>query len=377
MALAAGCATSPADTTPVGPPPGLVQPEANTPFVLRPYTGTARADPRLAGLLARLRKAGAKALVTAEDEAGLGFVPGRGPLVELSDSLPSEPGVRVTIRLVDGIRRPVVSLATRPFLAEKLTPEEHGAAALAEAALIATFGEREPPEWVRVGVPIALVGGLPRLLHERALRGRAMMLAQLVPVLDETDPITAAMRITTLRRIGRGERPLALLLAEFVRGASHRKALRAIGVEDPAFLEAAFETDRKKAWEAIASPAVLAAISARAVLDSGSKQAPAAGKILSALRRQEEEAASRWARAELWVLRGQVLLAEGKPRDALAALDRALERPPDVIRLDHARALRAAAAKAVGPAGDEKPREPAPKPPVETPDDEPPPPKPR
>ncbi len=333
------------------------------PVEFRAYDGAAAGDPRLPAAVDRLAEVVLPTLVAAEDRAGVTLQPSRDAVVMLIDVAPHDAtggtvggtvGARrgnVNLRLVRGVRRPVIRISARALLAGEFVPAAHFPPLLVEAAVVASAGDRVAPAWLRSGLGPEITGTFERLLHERALGGGAVITAPelLFPSTPAgDDPLWAAARVRALSRIARGERPLARFVAARLEGRSELAALQLVGVQDAAFLEAATETEMDRALAALLAGGPLEALGkAREALRQGDPSRAAAHVALLD-RELGAGTLSPWVTADARLTIAQYALVAGDLRRARALASSALAAPEQLVRVREARLCEARAARASG-----------------------------
>ncbi len=316
---------------------------------IEPYAGRWESDPRLATQLSALEAVIPQALAAAEEKAGLLALPGRGPVIRLVDAgTPGEGAVR--LRLVDGVRRPVVPVPARRLVTGLFTPSAHFAPRLAEGALLSSAGEQPVPDWLRAGLPVVISGTLEHRLHERALAGDAVLLteAELFPETPSgDDPLWAATRLNALQRTGRGERRLARFVTLLLAGTPEEAALREVGIHGAEFLDAAADTDRARALETMRAGGPLRVISiAREALRNEDAAAAATASTLRA--ELESGTLSPYLATEVRVVLAELALLAGDTDESRRLLVAAQADPDHLLRPVHAELLAARLAAASG-----------------------------
>jgi hypothetical protein len=320
------------------------------PVDLRAYDGAAAGDPRLPAAIERLAAVVEPAVTAAEDRAGVAFLPGRDAVAILADSGPPATG-DVNVRLVDGVRRPVIRVPVPALLSGEFVPEAHFASLLVEAAVIASAGDRVAPAWLRAGLGPEITGTSERVLHERALGGpviRTGATALFPPTPANDDPLRAAARVRALERIARGERALARFVSARMEGRSEAEALDLVGVQDIAFLEAATETERDRALAGLEAGGPLEALAAiRTALEQGDP-----GRATAEAAQVERELAaggmSPWVETDARLTLAQHGLVVGNVVAARRRVGEALASGRYLVRLREARLCEARAARATG-----------------------------
>ncbi len=361
-AITAGCtASARRDVAPMGAPlpPARVAATAGTAvdaivtkgsrsgeFEVAPYRGLRADDPRLATALREIAAAGPRAIEKVRDATGLEVRAGRGPLVVLDDGADVAPEGVVDVRLVDGVRRPVLRVSAAAVAASRFRAEDHVHPLVAEAAILTAAGEREPPDWVRLGVPVALAGETDRLVRERALGGTEVSLDE--TSLFASPRLAATARARALARIALGERPFLRFLEAILAGRGEEAALDAVGVDDVTFLDAAAGTEQARAARALADDPLWTALQrARAAVADGAFDR--ADSALSGwVARLTGPGPDAWAAADARLVLAEVALARNEPLAAASLLDEALSQPATLIRLPEARLARARAALLAG-----------------------------
>lgn len=307
---------------------------------VRPYSGRCARDERLSARLHDLEPAYAAARDTAADAAGLEFAEGRTPLVELVDDLAGELPGRVDLRLVGGVRRPVVRLDAARVAAGRVDPRTEFGALIVEGALLTAFGDRETPDWLRAGLGMALTDSDARLAVVRVLDDPLLREGDAWLGTDPADALLAAVRMRTVLRIARGDKALSRFLATLRDGKPLAAALAAVGVDDEVFLEAAQETSRAEFLRRFRDDADLAALfAARDALHAGDAEA-----ALESLQRLPAKDPLTLISADAELVRAEIDVQRHTPQDALKRLEHVLTDPARVVRFERALALRARAA---------------------------------
>ncbi len=318
---------------------------------VRPYDGDRSDDERLESLVRELTRVADDAAAVAASEAGLSFTEGRGPLVVLGDDDVPRRG-DVAVRLIDGVRRPVLRVPVTGLLSGTFLPAAHFAPMVIEAAVLSTAGDRTPPPWLTNGLAVELSGSFDRLLHERALGGPTLRVSanSLFPVDDIEDPLVAATRVRALERIARGDRPLARFVKERLSGAGEAAALDAVGVQGDVFLEAAAETERAEALDDLALGGPLGALAeARDALASDSPEGAAlAAPVLKAALRDGD--ANEYVAAEARIVLAHVAFLRNDLKGAARHLQSASTPADALLRPAEARLLAARVTEAAGEA---------------------------
>ncbi len=314
------------------------------------YDGRVAGDTRLPALADRMLAVVTPTLDAARDEAGVAPAAGRALLVVLvDDDVP--PGSEVVQRLVDGVRRPVVRVPARRLVSGEFVPEQHLPRLLVEAAVVASAGDRTAPAWLRAALGVELGGAYERLVHERALGGAAVTLAEdaLFPRTPaDDDPLRAALRLRALARIARGERALARFVAARLEGAGEADALARVGVQDALFLDAAAETEMSRARESLDGEGpwdALAAARAALAADDPARGVGPAAALDAAVRAGR---LSPWLAADARIVLAEFALARGDGAAAATHVSAATADAPHVVRVERARLTAARAAREAG-----------------------------
>lgn len=334
---AAAAATQPG-TQPLADP--LASLPADGPVVR--YAGAFARDPAVIAFQTKAPALAAVATARLRDELDLRFVEGRGPRIVLVDGADAPARGVVSLRLIDGVRRPEIRVSAAAVASGELRAEDEVPGLLAEAAIHATSPERAPPAWLLEGVPPVFSKDTDRRVAALVLRSPTLRVAP-----GTLAPLAPAFRVAGLQRIGIGERVLARFLAARLGGAGDGAALREVGVGAEDFLDAAAETEAEQALERVAEdPAVRAVRRVRLAVLAGEIAAAEAALGAPAV----AEIADPWVEAESRLVRAELAMLRDEAPAAAATLDDILQRRERVLRLADARFLRALCALRMGDA---------------------------
>lgn len=347
-AALAACGGSPAPRSGTAAPGRVVPGDAPKPppveLSIAAYAGAFADDAAVRGFAAAFGAAASEVLPRLRDEAGLGFLPDRTPLVTLVDGATTPPQGGVVIRVVDGVRRPEIRVRAGAVAAGEFRPGDDAPPLLVEAALLATAGERAPPPWVREGVGVHLGGTLERRLLEIAVAHPGTSF----PV-EALEPLDAAFRTAALARIAVGERPIRRYLEALLAGADASAALASVGVGDVLFLDAAAETERDRAHRDIVADERLTALRAarRSVL-AGEADAAEALLRMRGAPDSEGRAGTPAVEAEMRLVAAEAALVRGEGRAADDHIAAAFADAGALVRVRDARWLSVRAGEAQG-----------------------------
>lgn len=293
--------------------PGIAR-EASTaglPPDIRPYDGPSSSDPRWRRLTRQwIYSAYLVGEARAAERAGLTFLPERRPQIVFHDAA-QEPAVDVAMRLVDGVRRPVLRISAPALLRDYGPYFSWVSEAMVEAALRSAAGERAAPRELSQGLGLVLGDGFDQEVYRRAFLEPSLPLIR-----GEGDPLLRALGVMAIERIGTGATPLARYVRARLDGRPVDDALASIGIDGEEFLAAARETERERLAERLLRDPLLGPVlRARRALDAGNV-AGAEAEMASVTDVKEIPDASDWSRDEANLVLAEIDLRRGRAKEA-------------------------------------------------------------